>query len=148
MLAPCHRAHTVHGNIRNQRNGVLIILQGDIHPLLVDFHIIGNDLDNIVLDMLHDLRGHIRPVMDQDKFQPFMRLLGGAFGLSAEELQKIKHTSISPLMPENMLQTLPKRFRLKGLERDVLAANAPDDIPVRGACRGILPLDDRHAAVR
>ena len=60
---------------------------------------------------------------------------GGAVGFSTEKLHKIEHTSISSLMAENVLQTLPEIFRLKGLERNIFAADASDNIPIGSARR-------------
>ena len=64
--------HVVDGDIGYQSYGIIIIGQGYFHVLLIDFHVVGNDLDNIIFLVVHDFRGNIGPVMNEHDFQTVM----------------------------------------------------------------------------
>ena len=73
LILVIHLTHALDGDIRIQhRNGAVVILglrlrNLDIQLIGINFHVIGNDLDDIRFQHFQYLRGAVHPVMHQNQ---------------------------------------------------------------------------------
>ena len=83
--------HAVDRDIRDEGDGVVVVLKRDIHILLIDIHVIRDDLDDVILEVIHDFWRDIGAVMDQHDLEAVMRDLPRSLYLAKNLLDQIQH---------------------------------------------------------
>ena len=61
-LLPRIMLHAVDRDIRDEGDGVVVVLKRDIHILLIDIHVIRDDLDDVILEVVQDV--YKRQILD------------------------------------------------------------------------------------
>src|SRR5262249_26078169 len=71
------------------------LAQVDLDSSAVNIHVLGDDGDNLVLELFHDRRRNICPVVDQYELQPLLGRLRAAVVIPAKQaIEEICHLSL------------------------------------------------------
>ena len=139
--------HAVDRDIRDEGDGVVVVLKRDIHILLIDIHVIRDDLDDVILEVVHDFWRDIGAVMDQHDLEAVMRDLPRSLFLAKNLLDQIQHAFPSLCSKYAALEPLEKALLREFHEGDVLAADAANDVAVGLSCKRVLHRDARLALI-